>query len=97
MEEADPKKYLSEILGMYKYKVDNNLCTLGEMNGVIKSLQSNMDLDATIKDMAEWFNKPEVNVRVAINRNVMPKPKRRVMYSFKHFLKIVPKSWLKSN
>lgn len=90
------KEILSEVLGMYKYKVDHNLCTLEEMEKAVRTMECDMDLDATISDIAKWFDKPEVNVRVSINRNIMPKPKRKVYYSFKHFLKIVPKTWLKT-
>ena len=40
----DSKTILSEVLGFYKYKIDNNLCTMSEMDGAIKALESNMEI-----------------------------------------------------
>ena len=96
MNDIDPKIYLSEILGMYKYKVDNGFCTMEEINGTIRAIENNTDMLAGIKEMADYFDKPESHVRNTIARNIMPKPKRKVYYSFLHFLKIAPKSWLKA-
>ena len=91
----DAKQYMSEILGFYKYKVDNNLCTLDELEQASKVVKKDMDIEASIKDIAEFFGKPESHVRNTIARNIISKPKRGIKYSFKEFLKIAPKSWLK--
>lgn len=89
----DAKQYLSEIFGFYKYKIDNNLCTLEELEQASKVVEKNLDINASIKDIATFFGKPESHVRNTIARNIMPKPKRGITYSFKHFLNIVPKTW----
>lgn len=44
----DAKKILLEILDYYKYKVENNLCSITEMDGAIKAIENNMELYGTI-------------------------------------------------
>lgn len=91
----DAKQYLSEILGYYKYKVDNNLCGMSEMNDAIKALESNMDIHGTISDFAKFYGVSESNVRATIARKLLAKPKRAVLYPFHKFIKIIPESWRK--
>lgn len=86
---------LSEILAYYKYKVDNNLCTMEEIKSAEKVLMENMEVYGTIKDFAEFYGKPEVNVRVAINQKMIAKPKRSVLYPFHKFAKVVSDKWRK--
>lgn len=91
----DAKKYLSEILSFYKYKIDKNLCTPEEMESVAKILDENMKMYGTIEDFAKFYNVSEGNVRATINRKLLAKPKRRVYYPFHEFRKIIPESWRK--
>ena len=88
-------KLLSEILGFYKYKVDNNLCTPEEIKNAEKVLMENMEVYGSIKDFAEFYGVSEGNVRSTINRKLFAKPKRKVLYPFQKFLKIVPERWRK--
>ena len=88
-------KLLSEILGFYKYKVDNNLCTPEEIKDAEKVLVENMEVYGSIKDFAEFYGVSEGNVRTTINRKLFAKPKRIVLYPFQKFLKIVPERWRK--
>ena len=88
-------KLLSEILGYYKYKVDNNLCTPEEIKDAEKVLVENMEVYGSIKDFAEFYGVSEGNVRTTINRKLFAKPKRIVLYPFQKFLKIVPERWRK--
>ena len=62
------KEVLSEILSYYKYKVDNGLCTMEEMEAAKKALEENMEIYGTIEDIAKFYDQTPVNVRVAINR-----------------------------
>lgn len=91
----DANKLLSEILGFYKYKVDNNLCTMDEMNGAIKALENNMEIHGTISDFAKFYGVSESNVRASIARKMFAKPKRLLLYPFHKFIKIIPESWRK--
>ena len=92
----DANKLLSEILGYYKHKVDHNLCTMEEMNDALKALESNMTVQGTISDFARFYDVPETTVRTNIFRKMFAKPKRKVLYPFHEFIKIVPDKWRKT-
>lgn len=91
----DGKQILSEILDFYKYKVDNNLCTSAEIESASKLLQENMEVYGSIKDFAEFYGVSEGNVRSTINRKMIAKPIRKVLYPFHLFRKIAPEKWRK--
>lgn len=91
----DANKLLSEILGFYKYKVDNNLCTMDEMNDAIKALENNMEIHGTISDFAKFYGVSESNVRASIARKLFAKPKRILLYPFHKFIQIIPENWRK--
>ena len=89
-------KTLSEILGYYKYKVDNNLCTPEEIESATRVLQENMEMNGTIDDFAKFYGKSKDAVNSVIKRRMFQKPKRNVvLYPFHVFQKLVPKSWHK--
>lgn len=89
----DASKILSEILGYYKYKIDNNLCTMDELNGALHALEENMEVHGTISDFAQFYGQPESNIRATIARKLLAKPKRKVLYPFHKFAKIIPDKW----
>lgn len=91
----DAKRQLSDILDFLKYKLDNNLCTMEEMESVCKAIEQNMEINGEIKDFAAFYDKPEVYVRGEIQRKMVSKPKRRVLYPFAEFARNIPKSWKK--
>ena len=91
----DAKKILTEILDYYKYKIDNDLCTMEEIEETGKILQENMEIHGTIEDFAKFYGVPEVNVRNTIHRKSFDKPKRKVYYRFSPFQRIVPPKWRK--
>ena len=87
------KKNLKELFQFGIYKLDNNLCTSSELRSLERMIEGNLEMDASIKEIADFFGKPEVNVRVVINQKLIAKPKRKVLYPFIKFLKVVPKKW----
>lgn len=91
----NPKTYLTEILDYYKYKLDNNLCTMEEMNSLAKTIQENMEIQGTISDFAQFYNQSESSIRATISRKLLAKPKRKVFYPFHTFARIVPDKWHK--
>ena len=92
-EKVDATKYLVEILDFYKHKLISGGCTMSEIKSVTDVLQENMEIDGTISDFAKFFDVPEVNVRVAISRRLIAKPKRKLLYPFHKFSRIVPDKW----
>lgn len=91
----DAKQILSEMLAYYKYKVDNDLCTMAEIESAQKALSENMEIYGTIDDLAKFYGTSPGNVRATISRKLIAKPIRRVFYPFHKFLKIVPAKWRK--
>lgn len=90
----DTKQMLSEVLGYYKYKVDNNLCTMAEMQDALNAMECNMEIYGTVEDFARFFGKSKDAVNGIIKRNIYEKPVRGlVLRSFHKFVKRVPDSW----
>jgi hypothetical protein len=91
----DAKQILTEILDYYRYKIDNDLCTMEEIEETSKLLQRNMEIRGTISDFSRFYGVSEGNVRSTINRKVLDKPIRRVYYRFVSFMKAAPEKWRK--
>ncbi len=92
----DAKKYLIETLDYYKKRIQNDSCTMEEINSAAKAIESNMEIHGTISDFANFYGVPETTIRTNIARKLIDKPKRKVLYPFQKFLKIVPDKWLKN-
>lgn len=91
----DAKKLLLETLDFYKYKVEHNLCTPEEMKSVLRAIEENVEMNASIDEIADFYNNTSQNVRTVISRKMFAKPKRKVLYPFHLFQKIVPDKWRK--
>ena len=90
----DAKKLLSEILAYYKDKVDNNLCTMEEMESACKVLEENMEIYGTIGDFARFYGQSKDAVSSVIKRRMIDKPKRNVvLYRFHKFRRLIPEKW----
>lgn len=89
----DAKKYLIETLDYYKKRIQNDSCTMEEINSAAKAIESNMEIHGTISDFANFYGVSESNVRANIARKLFAKPKRVLLYPFHKFMKIVPESW----
>lgn len=87
------KRFLSDFLGFLKYKVDNDSLALEEEQAIVRLIEENLPLYGTTDDFAGYFRQPASNVRNVISRRMLSKPRRRVMYSFLDFCKIVPDKW----
>lgn len=90
----DAKEQLKELFQFAIYKLDNNLCTPEEIRSWGDAASQNIEIDASIKELADFFNVSEQNVRTTINRKLLDKPKRKVLYPFHKFLKVVPDKWM---
>lgn len=87
------KKILSDFLGFLKYKVDNDKLTLEEEQAFVKLIEDNLPISGTSEDFAKYYRQSPVNVRSVINRKMMDKPRRMVMFSFLKFSRIIPEKW----
>lgn len=92
----DAKDELKEIFRFWEYKLDNNLCTPEEIESAKNAFMDNMEMYGTITDFAKFYGVSEGNVRTAINRKLLAKPKRVLLYPFHKFRKIVPEKWHKN-
>lgn len=87
------KKILSDFLGFLKFKVDTGQLTLEEEQAMVRIIERDLPLYGTSDDFAAYYHQPPGNVRNVINRRMLSKPKRRTMYSFLDFSKIIPDKW----
>lgn len=92
---VDPTTYLVEILDFYKYKLLNNGCAMDEILAVTKAIVENGEIDGTISDFAKFYDVSETNVRATISRKLIAKPKRKLLYPFHKFAKVIPERWRK--
>lgn len=90
------KRVLLEILDYLRYQVDNDRCTLEEMRSLADTITENTEILCTTQDIAERYGQSRNNVRNALTRNFMPKPKRRVYYNFSKFIPFIPKRWIRN-
>ena len=89
------KKLIIEFLDFLKYKVENDLLSMEDIDSLVRAFKQDLKIVATIDDLATFYGKPNVNVRGLISRRMIQKPQRRVYYSFNAFSKIVPEKWKK--
>lgn len=87
------KQILLEFLDFLKYKIENDLLTMEEVESISKTIESSLVVRGTIDDLARFFGKSNGNIRSLICRRMIDKPVRRVYYSFNSFRKIVPNTW----
>lgn len=87
---------ICDCLGMISHKVRNGSVTLTDIRTMFDTLCSGLGIDASIREVAGYYNKPEVNVRSIIKRKVLSKPKRRVYYNFTEICRKVPRLWRKT-
>lgn len=90
------KRVLLEVLDYLRFQVDNDCCTPEEIRSFANFAENELDIQCTTHDIAERYKQSPSNVRNVMSRNFMPKPKRRVYYSFSKFIKYIPKSWVRS-
>lgn len=87
------KQIVLDILDFLRMQVANDKCTLEEMQSIHDTLINHIKVDATIGDIAEHYGQSQSNVRNAIARGYVGKPKRRVHYNLMQFARCMPKSW----
>ena len=92
--ELNLKEEIRAILRYYDKRLDD--CTMRELKSTYRMFAENMELDGTIDDFAEFYDKSKDAVNGVIKRRMIQKPKRNVvLYQFHIFRKIIPSSWRK--
>lgn len=87
------RKVLCDCLGMVERKIKNGTVTIGDVRAMFDALNSGVGIDASVKEIAGYYGKSEVNVRSVIKRKLISKPKRKVYYNFSELCRKVPNSW----
>ena len=87
------KKILLDFIDFLRYKVENDKISVGEIEEIAKMLNGSLHLYGTAEDFAEFYGKSKDNVRVVINRRMLSKPIRKVLYPFNTFRKVIPNTW----
>lgn len=54
-----------------------------------------MEVHGTISDLAKFYGVSESNIRATIARKLIAKPKRKLLYPFHKFAKVIPEKWRK--
>lgn len=89
------KRVVLEFLDFLRYKVENDLLTMGEVESLAKAIGERVLLIGTIDDFARFYDQSNTNVSSVIKRRMIPKPVRRVFYPFNAFSKIVLRNGMK--
>lgn len=89
------KKLVLEFLDFLKYKVENDLLSMEDINSIAKVIKEDLEIVGTLDDLAAFYGQSKTNVSSVIKRRMIKKPQRRVYYSFNAFQKIVPEKWKK--
>lgn len=87
------KKIILEILDYLRFQVENDKCTMEELQSIYDAVAKEVRIDATVGDIARHYGQSESNVCNAIARSYTGKPRRRVYYNLMEFLKCIPKRW----
>lgn len=91
--ESIGKRIILEFLDFIRFKVESDTLTMEDTESIAKVLEENMELSGTADDFARFYGKSKTNVTTVIDRKMLPRPKRRVLYSFRLFRQAIPKSW----
>lgn len=94
-ESAVIQKILGEFFGFLQHKVETGGLTLEEQQALLRIIEESVPVYATADDLASFYGKTRDAVHLIVHRKLLSKPKRRVLYDFREFRKIVPDKWRK--
>ena len=89
------REAVADFFGMLEHKARTGEMTDEDVYVVSCVVREAGGIHATVRDLATYYDQPETNIRHVINRNIMPKPQRRVYHDFGAFRKRVPSKWTK--
>ena len=94
-ESAVVQKLLCEFFGFMKHKIETGGLTLEEQQALLRIIEDSVPVYATAEDLASYYGKSQEAVHLVVHRKLLSKPKRRVLYDFREFRRIVPDKWKK--
>jgi hypothetical protein len=94
MESNALRQLIIEILKHWQFQLETNQCTEPTLRSIFCMVAENVVDESDVKNIADFYHQKENNVRSVISKNLIAKPKRKVIYNFLEFLKIKPKNWL---
>lgn len=62
---VDAKELINQTLDYYKYKINNDLCTMEEIESVSEMLQKNLNVIGTVEDFSKFCEIPHLAVAIA--------------------------------
>ena len=86
---------LAEFLGFLKHKVEKGSLTLEEQQALLRVFEESLPVYATADDLAAYYGKTKDAVHLIVHRKLLSKPKRRVLYDFREFRRVIPEKWRK--
>lgn len=89
------KSMLLEYLHFLIQKIEDDKLSMSDLESLFRAFASNLTISGTAEDLAKFYDKSIQDIRNIAHRNLIEKPKRKVLYPFNSFLKIVPKKWRK--
>ena len=87
------KKILAEFFRFLAYKAEHEGFTLEEEQALMGFFQNSIPISATADDLSKFYRRSPEAIRAVVSRKMLGKPKRRVLYSFNEFRKVVPDKW----
>ena len=87
------KDLLCEFLDFIKHRIETDSLTLEEQQALLRLLEESIPVYATAEDLAKYYGKSKDAVHLIVHRKLLSKPKRRVLYNFKEFRKVIPDKW----
>ena len=93
MREQAMRDVLCDCLAFVGNKIKDGTVTIEDVRSMFETVMSSTGAMASIKEIARYYGKSEVNVRSVIKRRVLGKPVRRVYYNFSEVCRKVPESW----
>lgn len=93
MREQAMRDVLCDCFAFVGNKIKDGTVTIEDVRSMFEIVMSSTGARASIKEIARYYGKSEVNVRSVIKRRVLGKPVRRVYYDFSEVCRKVPESW----
>lgn len=87
------RESFAETLELLAFKIRHGSMTAADLESITNLIKSEVCILVTVKELADFYNQSEDNIRHVLHRKVAAPPVRRVFYDFLSFQKAVPAKW----